>query len=52
MLPAEAQPKRGRELAVVFEEVVKGSHLGEEEATSWLHDLEQARGSLRPQVRP
>jgi antitoxin (DNA-binding transcriptional repressor) of toxin-antitoxin stability system len=52
MLPAEAQPKRGRELAVVFEEVVKGSHLGEEEATSWLHDLEQARGSLQPQVRP
>jgi antitoxin (DNA-binding transcriptional repressor) of toxin-antitoxin stability system len=43
--PAEAQPKRGRELAAAFVKAVEGVHVGEEEATSWLHDLEQARGA-------
>jgi prevent-host-death family protein len=50
--PAEAQVKKGRELAAAFVEAVEGVHVGAEEATSWLHDLEQARGSLQPQVRP
>jgi antitoxin (DNA-binding transcriptional repressor) of toxin-antitoxin stability system len=50
--PAEAQPPKGRELAAAFQKAVEGVHVGEEEATSWLHDLEQARGSLQPQVRP
>jgi antitoxin (DNA-binding transcriptional repressor) of toxin-antitoxin stability system len=50
--PAVAQVKRGRELAAAFETAVEGFHVGAEEATSWLHDLEQARGSLQPQVRP
>ena len=49
---AEAQPKRGRELAAAFVKAVEGMHVGEEEATSWLHDLEQARGSMQPQGRP
>ena len=50
--PAEAQPKRGRELAVVFLKAVEEVHVGEEEATSWLHDLEQARGAMQPHGRP
>jgi prevent-host-death family protein len=50
--PAEAQPKKGRELAGAFQRAVEGVHAGVEEATSWLHDLEQARGSLQQQVRP
>src|ERR1700677_4240607 len=43
--PAEAQPRRGRELAAAFAKAVEDVHVGEEEATSWLHDLEQARGA-------
>ena len=50
--PAEAQPKRGRELAAAFLEAVEEVHVGEEEATSWLHDLKQARGAMQPQGRP
>jgi antitoxin (DNA-binding transcriptional repressor) of toxin-antitoxin stability system len=50
--PAEALPKRGRELAAAFVEAVEEVHVGEEEATSWLHDLEQARGAMQPHGRP
>ena len=50
--PAEAQPKRGRELAAAFVKAVEDVHVGEEEATAWLHDLEQARGAMQPQGRP
>jgi antitoxin (DNA-binding transcriptional repressor) of toxin-antitoxin stability system len=50
--PAAREPKKGTELADALEKAVEGLHLGEEEATSWLHDLEQARGSLQTQVRP
>jgi antitoxin (DNA-binding transcriptional repressor) of toxin-antitoxin stability system len=50
--PAEAQPKRGRELAAAFAKAVEEVHVGEEEATAWLHDLEQARGSMQPHGRP
>jgi antitoxin (DNA-binding transcriptional repressor) of toxin-antitoxin stability system len=50
--PAEAQPKRGRELAAAFDKAVADVHVGEEEATSWLHDLEQSRGAMQPQGRP
>lgn len=50
--PAESQPRKGSELAAALKQAVEGVHVGAEEATSWLHDLEQARGSLQPQVRP
>jgi len=50
--PPEAQPKRGRELAAALVKAVEDVHVGEEEATSWLHNLEQSRGSLQPQGRP
>jgi hypothetical protein len=50
--PAGRKPRKGSELAAALQKAVEGVHVGEEEATSWLHDLEQARGSLQPQVRP
>lgn len=50
--PAGQKPRKGSELAAALQKAVEGVHVGEEEATSWLHDLEQARGSLQPQVRP
>ena len=46
--PAGQKPRKGSAL----QKAVEGVHVGEVEATSWLHDLEQARGSLQPQVRP
>jgi prevent-host-death family protein len=52
IVPAESQPQKGRELAAALQKALEGLHVGEEEATSWLHDLEQARGSLQPQGRP
>jgi antitoxin (DNA-binding transcriptional repressor) of toxin-antitoxin stability system len=52
LVPAARKPKKGLELAAALQKAVDGIHVGEEEATSWLHDLEQARGSLQPQVRP
>ena len=52
IVPAESKPMKGSELAAVLEKALEGVHPGEEEATSWLHDLEQARGALQPQVRP
>jgi antitoxin (DNA-binding transcriptional repressor) of toxin-antitoxin stability system len=52
IVPAAQKPKGGSELAVALKKAVEDVHLGEEEATSWLHDLEQARGSLQPQGRP
>jgi len=50
--PAETQPRKGSELAAALKQAVEGVHVGVDGATSWLHDLEQARGSLQPQVRP
>ena len=50
--PAGQKPRRGSELGAALHKAVEGFHVGEEEATSWLHDLEQARGSLQHQVRP
>ena len=39
-----AEPTRGCELADALRERLAEFHVGEKEATSWLHDLEQARG--------
>jgi prevent-host-death family protein len=52
IVPAQSQPPKGRELAVALQKALEGVHVGEEEATSWLHNLEQTRGSLQPQGRP
>ena len=44
ILPASQKPTRGTELADALGQVPADIHLDEKEATSWLHDLEQARG--------
>jgi antitoxin (DNA-binding transcriptional repressor) of toxin-antitoxin stability system len=52
MMPVPRKPKSAIELAAELRKAIEGAHLGEQETASWLHDLEQARGSLQPQVRP
>jgi prevent-host-death family protein len=52
IVPAARKPKNSIELAAELRKAIEGTHLGEAETASWLHDLEQARGSLQPQVRP
>lgn len=52
IVPVVSKPRKGSELAQVLETAAAGAHLEEKEATSWLHDLEQARRSMQPQVRP
>lgn len=47
LMPVVRKPRKGNELAVALKEALKDVHIGENEATSWLHDLEQARGSFR-----
>jgi antitoxin (DNA-binding transcriptional repressor) of toxin-antitoxin stability system len=42
--PAPHKPTRGAELAFALREALADVHLDEKEATSWMHDLEQARG--------
>ena len=49
IVPEAQKPTRGRELADALREALTDVHVGEKEATSWLHDLEQARGS---QINP
>lgn len=50
IVPEERKPKNGLELAAALREALKDVHLGEEEATAWLHDLEEARRALPPPV--
>ena len=52
MVPPERKPFKGSELADALWQALEDVHVGEREATSWLHDLEQARGSLPAQVNP
>jgi prevent-host-death family protein len=40
----------GHELATALREALRDVHLGEEEATAWLTDLEEARKNLPPPV--
>jgi antitoxin (DNA-binding transcriptional repressor) of toxin-antitoxin stability system len=44
--PAELKSATGRELAAALHESLKDFHLGEDEATAWLHDLEETRRTL------
>jgi len=46
IIPEERKPSTGRELAAALRESLKDVHLGEEEATAFLHDLEEARKNL------
>jgi prevent-host-death family protein len=50
IVPEERKPRTGREIAAALRVALKDVHLGKEEATAWLHDLEAARNSLIPPV--
>jgi len=52
IVPAMRRPERGQEVAAALRKAVEEVHPGEEEATSWLHDLEQSRGAMAPQGKP
>jgi len=52
IVPAVRKPERGEDVAAALRKAVADVHLSEDEATSWLHDLEQARGSLPAQGNP
>jgi antitoxin (DNA-binding transcriptional repressor) of toxin-antitoxin stability system len=47
IVPEERKkPRTGRDLAPALREALRDVHLGEEEAASWLLDLEEARKNL------
>jgi antitoxin (DNA-binding transcriptional repressor) of toxin-antitoxin stability system len=46
IVPAEQKSTTGRELGAALHESLKDFHLGEEEATAWLHELEETRRTL------
>jgi len=48
--PARKKPTHGDELADALGTALAELHVGEKEATSWLHDLEKVRGLMPPQV--
>jgi antitoxin (DNA-binding transcriptional repressor) of toxin-antitoxin stability system len=50
IVPEERKPRTGKELAAALRVALNDVHLGEEEATAWLHDLEVARKTLPPPV--
>jgi prevent-host-death family protein len=52
IVPAAQKPTKGLDVAEALRSTLNEVHVGEKEATSWLHELEQARGSLPPQVNP
>jgi len=50
IVPEERKPRTGLEIAAALRAALKDVHLGEEEATAWLHDIEEARKNLIPPV--
>lgn len=46
ILPEERKPSSGQQLAVALREALEDVHLSEQEATAWLHDLEETRRTL------
>ena len=50
IVPEERKPHTGMEIAAALRVALKDVHLGEEEATAWLHDLEESRKNLIPAV--
>ncbi len=52
IVPTVRKPQRGQDVAAALRKAVQDVHPGEEEATSWLHDLEQSRGAMAPQGKP
>ena len=52
IVPTVRKPQRGKEVASALRKAVEDVRPGEEEATSWLHDLEQSRSAMAPQGKP
>jgi prevent-host-death family protein len=50
IVPEERKSCTGLELAAALRVALKDVHLGEEEATAWLHDIEESRKNLIPAV--
>ena len=50
IVPEERKPRTGREIAAALRTALKDVHIGEEEATAWLRDIEEARKNLIPAV--
>jgi antitoxin (DNA-binding transcriptional repressor) of toxin-antitoxin stability system len=50
IVPEERKPRTGREIAAALRGALEDVHIGEEEATDWLHDLEEGRRNLIPPV--
>ena len=50
IVPEKKKPTTGREIAAALRAGLKDFHLGEEEATAFLHDIEEARKTLPAQV--
>lgn len=50
IVPEEQKPRTGREIAAALRVALKKVHLGKEEATAWLHDIEESRKNLIPAV--
>jgi prevent-host-death family protein len=50
IVPEERKPRTGREIAAALRVALKDVHLGEDEATAWLHDIEESRKNLIPAV--
>jgi prevent-host-death family protein len=50
IVPAPHKPTRSLDLADALLKALAEVHVGEKEATSWLHDLEQARTAMPPQM--
>ena len=46
IVPEKRKASTGREIAAALREALKDTHLGEEEATAWLHGLEESRKTL------
>jgi antitoxin (DNA-binding transcriptional repressor) of toxin-antitoxin stability system len=50
IVPEERKRSSGQDMAAALHDALRDAHLGEKEATAWLHDLEEARRNLRNPV--
>lgn len=50
IVPAARKTLNGEALANALPEALQAAKLGHSQATAWLHDLEEARRSQRPQA--
>ncbi len=50
IVPEDRKPRTGREIAAALRAALKDVHLGRQEATAWLRDLEESRKNLIPAV--